>query len=173
VSENIPTMLNTWKQKQSTTYGLRYDPTTEPEYSDSEQRIFVKTIRGIALPMCVESEEGHYETMIRKGPSVRQCHVDLIKNSITDETRNVLEIGVNVYTEPLLSTTRAVLRQKHNDCVYLGIDVRDKSVIDDVESNVNTMVVAKTRNKSKNVRIRYVDNRFTDNRWRSFYRHGY
>jgi hypothetical protein len=141
MSENKVVALNDWKCKQSKTCGLRYEPTTEPEYSDSEQRIFMKTHNGIALPMCVKANTAPYKTIIHKGPSVRQCHVNLIKDSITDETRTILEIGINVYTKPLLSTTRVILEQKHDDCVYLGIDVRNKSSIDDTDKNVNTMAI--------------------------------
>jgi len=141
MSENKVAGLHDWKRRQSRTCGLRYEPTTEPEYSDSEQRIFMKISTGFAIPMCVKANVGQYTTMVHAGASVRQCHIDLIKDSITDQTRGILEIGINVYSKPLLSTTRAVLEQKHNDCVYLGLDVRDKSSINNTDKNVSTMVV--------------------------------
>ena len=56
-------------------------------------------------------------------------------------TKNILEIGINVYQKPLLSTTRAILEEKHCDCVYLGVDINDKSTINSPTENIHTMII--------------------------------
>jgi hypothetical protein len=120
-------MLYNWKRKPSRTIGLKYIPTIEPEYSDSEQRMFTRTKDGFDLPLCIKSNISSYTSLIHNGPSVRKSHTDMISGAIASSTKTVLEIGINVYKPPLLSTTRAIISNKEDDCVYLGIDVNDDS----------------------------------------------
>jgi len=138
-------MLCSWKCKPSRVAGLRYVPTTEPEYSDDEQRIFMLKNGALSLPMCIHSNRDGYVTLINNGPSVRQSHADMVRDAVSVNTKNVLEIGVNVYQKPLLSTTRAVLATKQSDCTYLGIDVNDKSGIDCEDEHVHTMIIDSSR----------------------------
>ncbi len=133
-----------WKCLPSRICGLKYAPTTEPEFSDCEQRMFTQVGQEIGFPLCVENNSTGNSSLVHQGCSVRKLHTDLIADSICRDTRNILEIGINVYKEPLLSTTRAILSNKHNDCVYLGVDVNDKKVIDDPGKNIHTMMVNST-----------------------------
>lgn len=133
--------LDTWERNPSNIIGLKYIPTIEPKYSDSEQRMFTRVHGGFGLPMCVHNNLPGNISLVHNGPSVRQSHVDMVSNAISSDTKTILEIGINVYQKPLLSTTRAVLNNKENDCVYLGVDVNDKSSINDVSKNIYTMKI--------------------------------
>lgn len=132
-------MLYDWICNPSNVIGLKYVPTIEPKYSDSEQRMFARIGDGFGLPMCVKSNLPGITPLVHNGHSVRQSHADMVSNAISSGTKTIFEIGINVYRKPLLSTTRAVLESKEDDCVYLGIDVNDKSGINDVSKNIHTM----------------------------------
>lgn len=134
-------MLHNWKCKPSIVAGLRYMPTIEPEFPDCDQRMFARIGKSIGLPLCKKNTIGGYVPLVQSGPSLRKSHVELIIDSISWRTMGILEIGIGVYKPPLLSTTRAILREKQNDCVYLGIDVNDKSTLDDTEKNICTMMI--------------------------------
>ena len=134
-------MLYDWIGKPSNIAGLKYVPTIEPKYSDSEQRMFSKVGNRITLPMCVHSNARGNIPLIHTGPSVRKSHIDMVSNSVSACTKTVLEIGINVYQKPLLSTTRAVLEKKEDDCIYLGIDVNNKSTINSPDKNIHTMMI--------------------------------
>ncbi len=140
-----PNMLNNWICKPSIVCGLRYIPTTEPEYSDNDQRIFARFDKGFSLPLCLESCKGRNEPLVHTGHSVRKSHVDLIKGSISSGTMSILEIGVNLYEKPSLSTTGAILEKKEDACVYLGIDIEDKSYLNNPNKNINTMLINSDR----------------------------
>ena len=138
---NQDMMLYNWKCKLSNVVGLKYIPTIEPEYSDSEQRMFM-LVKGVpTLPLCVQSNQDRYASIIHAGHSVRKSHVDMIRNAISSGTKSILEIGVNVYKKPLLSTTRAILDTKQDDCTYLGIDVNNKSSINREDKHIYTITI--------------------------------
>jgi len=133
-------MMYNWKCLPSSVLGLKYVPTTEPEFSDCEQRMFMESGKEIVVPLCIRNKDPKYSSLVHDGPSVRQSHVDLISRTMCERIQNVLEIGINVYQKPLLSTTRAILDNKQDSCVYLGIDVNDKSRIDNSGKNIHTMI---------------------------------
>jgi len=134
-------MQNNWERNPSDVVGLKYIPTIKPEYLDDEQRMFVRVKDGFGLPMCIHNNLPGNTPLAHSGPSIRQSHVDMLSNAISSDTKTILEIGINVYKKPLLSTTRAILENKEDDCVYLGIDVNDKSSINDVSKNIHTMKI--------------------------------
>ncbi len=134
-------MIYNWKCKPSNTCGLRYIPTTEPEYSDNDQRMFSRLNNGFAMPLCLESNKGGNEPLVHPGHSVRKSHVDMIQNAIFSDTKSILEIGVNLYPKPMRSTTSAILSKKEDDCVYLGIDVNNKSYLNDDKKKIHTMKI--------------------------------
>jgi hypothetical protein len=134
-------MMRNWKRKPSIIHGLKYCPTIEPEYSDKEQRMFTRVGEGFGLPMCIESNIEPNIPLVHNGPSVRKVHTDLIRSLVLPSTKNILEIGINVYQEPLLSTTRAILEEKHCNCVYLGVDINDNSAINNPAQNIYTITI--------------------------------
>lgn len=136
-----PDMLNNWICKPSNVCGLRYIPTIEPEYSDDDQRMFTRLDKGFGLPLCQKSNQGRNEPLVHTGQSVRKSHIDLIKESISPDTMSILEIGVNLYKKPLISTTTMILEEKDNTCVYLGVDINDKSYLNDPNKNIHTMLI--------------------------------
>lgn len=137
---NQDMMLYNWKCKPSSVAGLRYVPTMEPEFSDCEQRMFIKSGKEIDIPLCIKNKSSNYSSLVHDGPSVRQSHTNLISETMCWRIQNVLEIGINVYKKPLLSTTRAILDNKQDSCVYLGVDINNKSAIDDSEKNIHTIM---------------------------------
>ena len=145
---NKDMMLYNWKCLPSLVCGLRYVPTTEPEFSDCEQRMFIKSGKEIVMPLCIKNKSPNYSSLVHDGPSVRKSHVDMIKNAISSGTKSILEIGVNVYQKPLLSTTIAILDTKQNDCTYLGVDVNNKSSINRGDKHIHTITIdSSARNK--------------------------
>lgn len=146
-------MLFGWKCKPSRVAGLKYIPTTEPEYPDEDQRMFSLNGGKISLPLCIQSNQGGNEPLVTQGHSVRKSHTDMISTAISPSTKSILEIGVNVYQKPLLSTTRAILDTKEDYCTYLGIDVIDKSSIDCKDKNTHTMIIDSSKRSEIRARM--------------------
>lgn len=134
-------MLYNWTCLPSRICGLRYIPTVEPKFSDCDQRMFAKIGTSIGLPLCIKNNTGGYSALVHSGPSVRKSHTTLITSIMSQKIMSILEIGINVYHPPLLSTTRAILQTKQADCIYLGIDVNDKSNIGDQKKRIHTMTI--------------------------------
>lgn len=66
---------------------------------------------------------------------------ELVKNIVSDfkNLKNILEIGVNRPENGQLSFTNAFLGYKPKESVYLGIDILDKSYLDNKEQNISTI----------------------------------
>lgn len=76
-----------------------------------------------------------------------QCNRDMLAfefNQIADRCHTILEIGVSRNGE--LSSTKVLLDAKRPDAIYLGIDIEDKSYLDNQELNIHTLKI-----DSKNV----------------------
>lgn len=139
---NLKNEIKNWKEKPSVTSGLTYIPTTEPEYPDSQQRVFTRTEQGFGFPLSTEKLGPPNEQLVQPGHSVRPSHADLITESISPTTKTILEIGVNLYKGSLLSTTKCILKNKTDSCIYLGVDIMDKSYLDDANRNIHTMEIS-------------------------------
>lgn len=148
-------MMYEWKQKPSTVNGLTYIPTTEPEYSDNDQRMFTRSGTKIGLPLCLESNKGGHMPLVQTGHSVRKSHLDLLRSAISINTMCILEIGVNHYPKPLTSTTTTIIETKQSNCIYLGIDIVDKSFIDNPSQNVHTLQISS--NHRDKIRTKLLD----------------
>jgi hypothetical protein len=91
---------------------------------------------------CLEITVFHpYHT---QGKNVRQefssqNHAILISEieRLGDDCQCVLEIGVNRFSD--VSSTRTILNRKPNHCIYIGVDIDDKSDLDSVDECVYTI----------------------------------
>lgn len=82
----------------------------------------------------------------------------LIKNK--DKINNVLEIGVSRSVNN--SSTKIIFDHKCIDCKYLGVDIEDKSFLDNPNKNINTIKVDSINRKTvfekmKSLGINYFD----------------
>jgi len=139
-------IIEFWKQQPSNVYGLSYEPTTEPEYSNDDPRIFYMVGNAVCLPMY--NDVGKAVGLVHPGTSVRKSHLDLVASAISKTTTSILEIGVNRYGKSLFSTTTTILKNKASDCVYLGVDIQDKSYLNNPEKNIHTMLT-NSKNRSQ------------------------
>jgi len=112
-----------FSKEKSNIAGLKYIPTQEPYRSNGCQMMNIPS-------WLVRRKE-----MRKDSFSVRNRKI-LFKR-ITPEMKCILEIGVNRYAEK--SSTSIVFKGKSDDCVYLGIDLMDKSYLDNPEKNIYTM----------------------------------
>ena len=67
---------------------------------------------------------------------------EALRNVLTKLNRpltSVLEIGVSRDSFEWETSTSIFLDYKSNDCVYLGVDIEDKSFLDDSEKNIHTI----------------------------------
>lgn len=62
---------------------------------------------------------------------------------MANDCRSILEIGINRNGEG--SFTQIFLKNKPHDCVYIGVDIDDKTYLNDAERNIHTI-----RNDSSN-----------------------
>lgn len=108
------------KRKPANVYGLKYLPTIEPAYSDDSDFIF-------GLRKHVKHE-------------ITQQNLDKMREvflSKRDTCKCVMEIGVHRNAEG--SFTHIFLNNKRDETIYLGIDVEDKSFLDDRSRHIFTL----------------------------------
>jgi predicted O-methyltransferase YrrM len=58
---------------------------------------------------------------------------------VRDNCQAILEIGVSRETNGEQTTTGILLTNKHPDTIYIGIDIDDKSYLDDASKNIYTI----------------------------------
>ena len=105
-------------------FGLKWQPTIEPDLSDDADAHWQKVAKVFAASKEVTESNRlviRYE-MIRLGG----CHC-------------IVEIGVCRSGKD--SFTHVLLNDKPDGCVYLGVDLQDKSSLDDPDKNVHTIKV--------------------------------
>lgn len=76
------------------------------------------------------------------GPEVSECNLGVIQ-SIVDKVGNnckaIMEIGVCRNPEKSMNMSHVLLEGKPNDAVYLGVDLEDKSFLNDTTKNIHTI----------------------------------
>ena len=102
--------------------GLKYVPTSAPERDDDEDH--VPWARSIAHGR--EFSEENKKILRRE-----------MKN--LSKLTSILEIGVCKYKYKA-SSSKILMEEKPKDCVYLGVDILDKSSLNKPASNVNTIM---------------------------------
>ena len=113
------------QQLPTTVYGLKYFPSIEPVSSnDKDDCIFGWPPDSLGL--------GVKEISIDNFSTV----VDIVKK-LGARCNTIVEIGVN--RNDIHSITQAFLGNKSKDCVYIGIDLDDKSYLNNSENNVFTI----------------------------------
>ena len=78
-----------------------------------------------------------------------------------DDLKCILEIGVNKYSMET-SSTGVILDNKPKDCVYLGVDILDKSHLDDAENDVFTLQTNSSDHKRVIDRLKELGHRRID-----------
>lgn len=80
---------------------------------------------------------------IENGGSFSECNksqVENILNSIKDRCKCIVEIGVDRRTKSIKRTsTETILNNKADDVLYLGIDLKDKSYLNNPAKNIYTL----------------------------------
>jgi uncharacterized membrane protein YphA (DoxX/SURF4 family) len=105
-------------RKSSDVFGLSYIPSLEPHYSDDADFILGKQ---------VDAEVTDRD--------LKKLEEVVLENR--DTCQLIVEIGVCRNDER--SFTHVLLRNKRDETVYLGIDLDDKSFLDDPKRNVHTL----------------------------------
>lgn len=107
------------KNRPTNIYGLKTAPTLEPEVSDNQ-----------------DAPAWGWPT----GPEISSCNLQVVDDVLTrlgDNCKTIVEIGVNRNKEN--SITHLLLTKKSSDTVYLGIDIEDKSYLNDNNKNIHTI----------------------------------
>lgn len=129
-------------KKETSIWGLSYRPTTEPEISDDDDH--ASDIKKRA-----------------QGKEFSQCNRDVLLAQMHDGLKCILEIGVNKY--PMgVSSTGVILDNKPKGCVYLGIDILDKSHLDNAEDNIFTLQTNSSDHKKVIDRLKELGHRRID-----------
>jgi cephalosporin hydroxylase len=107
---------------ESTMYGLNWIPTTEPHVSD-------KADWAVAPPMMGKP---HFSEV---------NHLALITafNKLKTPPKFIVEIGVDRSEQYDVSSTSTLLKLKSDDCIYVGIDIEDKSYLNNPTKNIFTL----------------------------------
>lgn len=117
------TILAVRKKKQpSNVWGLKWIPTLEPEISDDSDWIYT----GSEMP-----------------PHFTSLDHNVLGNSLLSipNPKLIVEIGVDRSGSFDASSTGTLIKNKPKDCVYLGIDINDKSYLNDPKNNVYTIII--------------------------------
>ena len=108
------------KQLPETVYGLKFRPSIEPRHSDN-----VDFYGEYYRPVPREFSPGNQEVLRDALLGVRQ-------------PRCIVEIGVQRNPLPE-SSTGILLRHKPADCVFIGVDIEDKSHLADAAAHIHTL----------------------------------
>lgn len=101
-------------------YGLKYRPSLEPHISNNEDRVYGFTV----------TPESHFS-------SLDHSALEYALNKLTQPPKVIVEIGVDACGGN--TSTNTLLRFKSKECMYIGIDIEDKSYLNDSENNVFTI----------------------------------
>lgn len=99
-------------------FGLKFFPSMEPDISNDRDQ-----------PICGWAAD----------VAVSQCNLDTVRQIVVDlgtNLRSCMEIGVN---RDIISMSTIIMDEKPADCFYLGIDLDDKSYLNDPSRNIWTM----------------------------------
>lgn len=99
-----------------------------------------------------------------------ECNAKTLENAIDSmgSVDSILEIGVHrPDASSDISSTKIIIDKKRKDAIYLGVDINDKSSLNDIENNVHTMVcdsleIEKIKDKIKSLGIEKLDLIFID-----------
>lgn len=122
--------------------GLIINPTVSPTYSDDDDSI-PQTFYGLSSNIS-EVSHRNYEKVS-----------EIIKNM---SRGGILEIGVARHNNANRSFSHAIINNKHDSDIYLGVDVDDKTFLNDINKNIFTIQTSSSnqdvvRNKIKEVGI--------------------
>lgn len=140
------------RRKATDIFGLTFIPSIEPTYSDDDDFI-------LGRPGGVDAE-------------VTQRNLNKLKEIFLqkrDSCRFILEIGICRNEKD--SFTYVFLNHKKKETIYLGVDIGDKSFLDNCESNIHTLRTdsanqAIVRNKIRDLGVSGIDILFIDG-WHS------
>jgi cephalosporin hydroxylase len=103
-------------------YGLAHRPSLEPHISDDTDWL------GVPDP----------EPPLHFTPLDHDA-LTYAYNKLTSPPKLIVEIGVNRSETYEVSSTSTLLKLKPHECMYIGIDLDDKSSINSIENNVFTL----------------------------------
>lgn len=85
----------------------------------------------------IKFEHPNLRKDLSHGPHFSECVRDNFKELFNKtKAKSILEIGVDRERD---SSTDILLTEKSDDCVYLGVDIRDVSYLDDEGKNIHTI----------------------------------
>jgi len=118
-TERVAQILGYVTKLPSDSYGLKWRPSIAPHYPDG--------LDWLGLPGPYPS--GHFSDLDHRA-------LEYAYNKLSAPPKLIVEIGVDVYPP---SSTSTLLKLKPNECTYIGIDISDKSHLNNVENNVFTI----------------------------------
>jgi len=147
MSDPFEDLAATIKPKTTDIWGLKFFPDLEPDTPNTQDH-----------PNCgwISRQE------------VTDCNIEVVRNIVKDlgdRLKTVVEIGVNRNGERSMS--RILMDERPKGSYYLGIDIEDKSYLDDPESNTwtikcNSMEQDLIRNFMSGIGIKEIDLLFID-----------
>lgn len=127
------------KKKSSNIFGLTYIPTLQPYYSDDDDFIF-----GLHENVPIEVSDGNLS-------KVKEAFL-----SKKEGCKFILEIGV--CRNELRSMTHVFLKNKKNETIFLGIDIDDKTFLNDPDKNIYTLRTDSVNQKLVRSKIKEIGN---------------
>lgn len=116
-------ILSYAKKQPTALYGLKWQPTVEPEASNNLDWIGVE---------CNASPPRHFSELDHMALTTAY-------NMLDETPKLIVEIGVDRSESYEVSSTSTLLKLKPKDCMYIGIDIADKSSLNSIENNVYTI----------------------------------
>lgn len=150
----------------------RHDLIKDPRYHDYRDDLDWNSGEFVTVPthhIEVRHPTEHYIV------TMSQCNLWMLKdqfNLIKNSCKSILEIGVNHNATPTeMTSTKIFISNKLPETVYLGIDINDKSSLDDPTKNVHTLKCDSSNidyvmNKASSIGITLFDFIFIDG-WHS------
>jgi hypothetical protein len=120
--DNFQKTVDLISRRSTSIWGLSFAPSTSSVASDDQDHpIF-----------------DHYY------PSVEctDCNLEIVRNvvaSMEGKLDAIMEIGIARPSNGYQSFSHVLMSQKKNSCVYLGVDIDDRSYLDQPERNIHTL----------------------------------
>jgi hypothetical protein len=134
-------ILNSITKHPSNVYGLKWVPSVEPIYQDT-------TDWPVTRGMAGANESGRHFSVLNHEA------LTYAYNKLKSPPKLIVEIGVDRSENYSLSSTSTLLKLKPTDCVYIGIDIEDKSSLQNPSENIFTI---QTDSADKNKIYEYIN----------------
>jgi hypothetical protein len=95
-----------------------------------------------SLSHVISDDQDHPMFYVSPPHECSDCNLDVVRSvvaSFGDRLSSIMEIGISRPSNGTRSLSHVLMTNKPGACIYLGVDIDDRSYIDDAEKNLHTL----------------------------------